>query len=98
MEASELDVYGPPTGCLQQFTKEGPRSEVEKGLADGSVDRAAAQASAVRILNATLNGMKHGSQSVVPAPRRSSKIKDEQFVLKPEARIGWQGENAREMA
>ena len=29
-------------------------------LADGSIDRAAVQASAVRILNATLNGMKHG--------------------------------------
>ena len=36
------------------------RAEVEKGLADGSIDRAAVQASAVRILNATLNGMKHG--------------------------------------
>ncbi len=74
------------------------RAEVEKGLTDGSIDRAAVQASAVRILDATLNGMKHGSQSVVPSPRSSSKIKDELFVLKPEARIGWQGENAREMA
>ena len=44
------------------------------------------------------NTMKHVSQSVVPAPRCSSKVKDELFVLKPETRIGWQGENAREMA
>ena len=74
------------------------RAEVENGLADGSIDRAAVQASAVRILNATLNGMKYVSQSVVPAPRNIEKVEDEVFVLMPEAKIGWLDENSREIA